>query len=47
VLVVLVRHLKPTKAHLVEILFFHQSLRLAVVVAATGMTVFTLENKTA
>jgi hypothetical protein len=44
--VVLVRHLKPTKAHLVAVLFFHQLLRLAVVVAVTGMMGFTLENKT-
>jgi hypothetical protein len=43
---VLVRHLKPTKAHLVAILFFQQLLRLEAAVAVTDMTALTLENKT-
>jgi hypothetical protein len=40
------QHLKPTKAHLAEILYFQQLLRLVVVVAVTDMTALTLENKT-
>jgi hypothetical protein len=32
--VVLVRHLKPTKAHLVAVLFFHQLLLVAAVLVA-------------
>jgi hypothetical protein len=34
------------KAHLVEILYFHQLLRMEAVVAVVDMTGFTLENKT-
>jgi hypothetical protein len=44
--VVLDRGLNLPKAVLVAILFFHQSLRMAAVVAVVDMTVLTLENKT-
>jgi hypothetical protein len=46
VLAVLERQVRLTKVHQVEILYFHQLLRLEVVVAVTGMTAPTLENKT-
>jgi hypothetical protein len=46
VLAVLERQVRLTKVHQVEVLFFHQLLRLEVVVAVTGMMGLTLENKT-
>jgi hypothetical protein len=46
VAVALDQGLNLLKAHLVEILYFHQLLRLAAVVAVVDMTVLFLENKT-